>query len=62
MWIGVENLIDTDTYPEIIWFPFGWYLIASFSYSVNPTSYTINISGKDKMCMLNGELGGLFTS
>jgi hypothetical protein len=40
----------------------GWYIISSFSYSKSLNGYTINISGKDKMCLLNGEMGGTFTA
>ena len=59
--IGIKNKID-DTFPEIIWFPFGTYLITSFNTSQNINSYNISISGKDKMCLLNGEIGGSITS
>ena len=45
-------------YPDIIWFPQGIYLITSFNTSQSTNNYTISISGKDKMCLLNGELGG----
>ena len=59
--IGIKNKVD-DTFPEIIWFPFGTYLITSFNTSQNINSYNISISGKDKMCLLNGEIGGSITS
>lgn len=62
VFIGLKNTIDTKKYPDIIWFPQGVYIITSFSTSVNANSYSINISGKDKMCMLNGENGGLIQS
>lgn len=55
--IGVENTINED-YPDIIWFKQGVYLITNFSTSHSPTGLNINISGKDKMCLLNGEVGG----
>lgn len=48
-----------DKYPQdIIWFPQGVYAITAFNTNYNTTGYTINISGKDKMCFLNGDLGG----
>lgn len=59
--IGVENLVN-NKYDNIIWFPQGIYLITSFSTAVATNNYTINIQGKDKMCMLNGELGGSITA
>ena len=38
----------------------GIYLLTSFSSSISTNNYTFNISGKDKMCLLNGEHGGSF--
>ena len=58
--IGVKNTI-TDI-PNIIWFDQGVYVISSFSSAYSSNGYTVNISGKDKMCMLNGELGGTINS
>lgn len=55
--IGVSNAIN-GFYPDIIWFKQGIYVITSFSTSQNTGNYTVNISGKDKMCLLNGDLGG----
>lgn len=57
--IGLKNVINPN-YPDIIWFKMGIYSITSFSASVSGTNYNISISGKDKMCQLNGELGGVF--
>lgn len=59
--IGIKNNINPD-YPDIIWFPQGVFIITSFSTSLNANSYTINISGRDKMVLLNGELSGAVTS
>jgi hypothetical protein len=55
--VGMKNKINSE-YPDIIWFPQGVYLITSFSTSQGTSSYTISISGKDKMCLLNGDIGG----
>ena len=55
--VGLKNYIDSN-YPEIIWFKQGLYIITSFSTSQSSNSFTINISGKDKMCLLNGDLSG----
>ena len=68
--IGVRNELPlpqynpkTSNYPEIVWFPQGTYVITTFNTSLSVNNYTISISGKDKMCLLNGELGGqLFAS
>ena len=59
--IGVENPIN-PRYPSIIWFNQGIYLISSFNVSRAATNFTISIQGKDKMCLLNGEVGGSLTS
>lgn len=56
--IGVQNDIN-DKYNDIIWFKQGTYIITSFSTSRGTNNYNINISGKDKMCRLNGDLGGV---
>lgn len=59
--IGVKNTINSN-YPEIIWFPQGTYVISSFNTSQTLSSYTVSIQGKDKMTLLNGELGGTITA
>ena len=55
--IGLENWINPN-YPDIIWFKQGTFIISTFSCSVGVNNYTINIQGKDKMVLLNGEVGG----
>lgn len=55
--IGLLNEINSK-YPSIIWIPQGVFLVSTFSQSLSANAYTINISGKDKMCLLNGEQGG----
>lgn len=55
--VGLKNNIDSR-YPDICWFKQGLYVITSFSTSYGTNNYTINISGKDKMCLLNGDLAG----
>lgn len=59
--IGLSNNIN-PLYPEIIWINQGIFAISSFSASESVNNYTINIQGKDKMALLNGELGGLFSA
>lgn len=55
--VGMANKIDSR-YPDIIWFPQGVFVATSFNQSITTTGYTYSISGKDKMCLLNGDLGG----
>ena len=60
--IGLSNVINKK-YPEIIWFKQGIFIIASHDMSQSVNNYTITINGKDKMCLLNGDLSGsLFSS
>lgn len=48
-------------YPDIIWFPQGMFLITDFKLLMNTNGTdNIYITGKDKMALLNGEIGGTF--
>lgn len=58
--IGLNNYIN-NKYDDIIWFKQGTYIITSFSSTLNNQGYTITIQGKDKMCKLNGEVGGVLS-
>ena len=55
--IGLRNYVNNN-YPDIIWFEMGVYLIATFNINKSTNNITISISGKDKMCRLNGEISG----
>ena len=59
--IGLENNIN-PRYPKIIWFPQGIYLFTSFNTSQSLNNFTISLQGKDKMALLNGEIGGSLTA
>ncbi len=59
--IGVENLVD-PIMPDIIWFNQGIYLITGFNTSRSTNNFTVSINGKDKMCLLNGEVSGSLES
>ena len=57
--IGIKN--DTDQYPDwpILWFPQGVFYINSFSMNSSTTSaVNLSLQLKDKMCLLNGDVGG----
>lgn len=68
--IGLRNNLTgkyksstTGLYPDIIWFPQGYYIISSFNTSISTNNCTVSLQGKDKMCLLNGDFGGqLFAS
>lgn len=55
--IGFENDIE-PRYDKIIWFPLGIFVITQPSITHGLNGVTINLSFKDKMCLLNGECGG----
>ena len=55
--VGVKNTIDSS-YPDIIWFKQGIYVLTSFTTSISTNAYSISLQGKDKMCLLNGDIGG----
>lgn len=58
--IGIKN--DSDFYPEypILWFPQGIFFITSFSMnSSSSSSVNLTLGLKDKMAMLNGDVGGM---
>ena len=59
--VGVQNTIDKKM-PDVIWFNQGIYIITTFSTSHSTNNFTITLQGKDKMCLLNGEIGGSVTS
>ena len=54
----VSVLIGYKKYGDIIWFPCGMFILSSANISRNTSGWNISISGKDKMCMLNGNVGG----
>lgn len=56
--IGIKNFINSN-YPDIIWFKQGIFIITTCNMSQTTNNYTISITGKDKMCLLNGDLGGV---
>lgn len=55
--VGIENHINS-TYEDIIWFPQGIYVIVQPTITNNLNSCTIQLTCKDKMCLLNGECAG----
>jgi hypothetical protein len=55
--VGLKNNINR-IYPDIIWFKQGLFIITSFNTTQSINNWTISISGKDKMCLLNGEIAG----
>ena len=61
--IGVKNYSNLYKEYPILWFPQGVFFISSFAITSNATSsINISLTLKDKMCGLNGEVGGTFQS
>ena len=57
--IGIKN--TTNKYPQydILWFPLGVYVIIQTSLNRSTSGVTASLQLKDKMCLLNGECGGI---
>ena len=55
--IGLKNYID-NIHDDIIWFQQGVFIITSYTSTANTSGTTVSIQGKDKMCMLDGTIGG----
>ena len=59
VYIGRKNsFADYQKYGDIVWFKCGFYVISSASINQSTSGWTINISGKDKMALLDGTAGG----
>lgn len=59
LYIGYTNsLREYAHYGEKIWFPLGVFVMINSSITNTLNGGSISISGKDKMCLLNGEVGG----
>lgn len=60
--IGLKNNINS-TYPDIIWFKQGIFILTSFSSQISSNgAQTINLQGRDKMCLLDGSIGGVLSA
>ena len=60
--IGYKNLTNKYRNYSIIWLPQGLFVIINPNISRSTSGTTINIQIKDKMCLLNGEVGGVLPS
>ena len=59
--VGYTNPLKSYAYyGDIIWFPCGVFVLSSASVSRSTSGWNISISGKDKMCLLDGTAGGIF--
>lgn len=61
--IGVTNKTNKYLDYPILWYPQGTFIFTSCNLSSGlDQGYTLSAQLKDKMCLLNGECGGVFTS
>lgn len=60
IYVGYKNPLKSYAhYGDIIWFKCGLYVLSSANISRTTSGWSISISGKDKMCMLDGTVGGI---
>ena len=57
--IGIHNTLNEYNEYEIIWFPLGVYIMIQPTLSRSTSGTTLSLQLKDKMCLLNGEVGGI---
>ncbi len=57
--IGYKNITNQYKDYDVLWFPMGIYVMNSPSISHSLDGVNISLQLKDKMCLLNGECGGL---
>lgn len=59
LYIGLKNEID-DRYPAICWFKQGLFVVQDYKITNSEQKDSLSITGQDKMCLLNGNVGGSF--
>ena len=57
--IGYVNTTDKYTNHDMIWFPQGTFVMIAPSLSHSTGGTSLQVSLRDKMCLLNGECGGM---
>lgn len=61
VYVGYKNPLKSYAqYGDIVWFKCGMYVLSSANISRSTSGWTISISGKDKICLLDGTVGGTF--
>lgn len=59
--IGYDNPLKSyQKYGDKIWFPCGVFVLSSVTMNRSTSGWTLSITGKDKMVLLNGNIGGTF--
>lgn len=59
--IGLKNRlpIQYKSLGDVLWFKAGLYVFTDASFTHNASSVTVNVTAKDKMCLLNGDVAGV---
>lgn len=57
--VGFINTTGKYTDYDVLWFPLGIFVMFNPSFSHTPSSLSMSVQIKDKMCLLNGDVGGL---
>jgi hypothetical protein len=60
--VGIKNTTNKYSEYPIIWFPQGTYVIINPSITHSTSGVNISLQLKDKMCLLNGDCGGIIPS
>lgn len=59
IFVGLNNPLKSYShYGKIIWFPCGLFVLSTATLSRSTSGWSISITGKDKMCLLDGSAGG----
>ena len=60
LFVGLKNKLPKkySEHGDIFWFKLGTFVFINASFNHNASSISVNVSAKDKMCLLNGEVGG----
>lgn len=59
VFVGYKNPLKSyRRYGEIIWFPCGMYVISTANVARSTSGWSISVTAKDKMCLLDGSAGG----
>lgn len=57
--LEIRSIDYKEKYGDVIWFPLGVYVLFDPSLTHSESGVEISISFKDKMCLLNGDAGGV---
>lgn len=61
LYIGLKNRLPKQysNLGDILWFKEGVFIFVTASFTHNANNTSVNVTAKDKMCLLNGEVGGI---